>query len=136
MRAKARLLLLVTGVVEVTVGIGLFLTPSIVLVVLLGIEQPLTATLFVGRITGTAILGISIVSWLMRNDTSQASQRRIITGIAVYTIGAAVLLVYAGVSSNMVGIMLWPGAIFHTVLAIWCFACLVGSSPTEPAQIH
>ncbi len=40
----------------------------------------------------------------MRNDTSQASRRNVITGIMVYTIAAAVLLVYAGVSSNMVGI--------------------------------
>jgi hypothetical protein len=57
-----------------------------------------------------------------------------ITGIMVYTIGNAVLLVYAGVSSNMVGIMLWPGAIFHTALAVWCFAWLARSSPTEPTQ--
>jgi hypothetical protein len=70
MRAKASLLLLVTGVAEVIVGIGLLLTPGIVLVVLLGIEQAPTETLFVGRITGTAILGIGLVSWLMRNDAS------------------------------------------------------------------
>jgi hypothetical protein len=38
MRTKASLLLLVTGVVEVTVGIGFLLTPSVVLVVLLGIR--------------------------------------------------------------------------------------------------
>jgi hypothetical protein len=134
MRAKASLLLLVTGIAEVIVGIGLLLTPGIVLVVLLGIEQAPTEILFVGRITGTAILGIGFVSWLMRNDASQASQRSLITGIMVYTVAAAVLLVYAGVFSNMVGMMLWPGAIFHTALAVWCFACLSGPSPTEPKQ--
>ena len=134
MRTKARLLLLVTGVVEVTVGIGLLLTPGIVLAMLLGIEQAPTGTLFVGRITGAAILGIGLVSWLMRNDTSQASQRSLITGIIVYTIAAAVLLIYGAISSNMVGIMLWPGVIFHTVLAAWGGACLAGSSPTEPTQ--
>jgi len=86
----------------------------------------------VGRITGTAILSIGLVSLLMRNETSQASQRSLITGIMVYTTAAAALLVYAGVSSNMVGIMLWPGAVFHTALAVWCGACLAGSSPAEP----
>ncbi len=68
-----------------TVGIGFLLTPGVVLVVLLGIEQAPTETLFVGRITGTAILGIGLASWLMRNDTSQASRRNVITGIMVYT---------------------------------------------------
>ncbi len=62
MRTKASLLLLVTGVVEVTVGIGFLLTPGVVLVVLLGIEQAPTETLFVGRITATAILGIGLAS--------------------------------------------------------------------------
>jgi hypothetical protein len=38
MRAKASLLLLVTGVAEVTVGIGFLLTPDVVLVVLFGIQ--------------------------------------------------------------------------------------------------
>jgi hypothetical protein len=88
----------------------------------------------VRRIAGAANLGIGLVSWLMRNDTSQASQRSLITGITVYTIAAAVLLVFAGVSSNMVGIMLWPGVIFHTALAVGCFACLTGLSLIAPTQ--
>ncbi len=131
MHTKVSLLLLVTGVVEVAVGIGLLLAPGVVLAGLLGIEQAPTETVFVGRITGTAVLGIGLASWLMRNDASQATQRSLITGIMVYTIAAAVLLVYAGVSTSMVGIMLWPGAIFHTALAVWCFACLAGSPPTK-----
>jgi len=134
MRAKASLLLLVTGVVEVTVGIGFLLTPGVVLVVLPGIEHAPTEMLFVGRITGAAILGIGLVSWLMRNDTSQALQRSLITGITVYTIAAAALLVFAGVSSNRIGIMLRPGAVYHTAPAVWCFACLAGSPPAEPTQ--
>ncbi len=134
MCTKVSLLLLVTGVVEVAVGIGLLLAPGVVLVGLLGIEQAPTETVFVGRIAGTAVLGIGLASWLMRNVTSQASQRSLITAITVYTIVAAVLLVYAGVSANMVGIMLWPGAIFHTALAVWCFACLAGSSPTNQSS--
>ncbi len=113
---------------EVAVGIGFLLAPGVVLVGLLGIEQAPTETVLVGRITGTAVLGIGVASWLMRNDTSQAAQRSLITGITVYTIAAAVLLIYAGVSANMVGIMLWPGAIFHAALAVWCFACLAGSA--------
>lgn len=136
MRAKASLLLLVTGVVEVMVGIGFLLTPGVVLVVLLGIKQAPSETLFVGRITGAAILGIGLVSWLMRTDTAQWSQRRLISGITVYTIAAAVLLVFAGVSSNMVGIMLWPGVIFHTALGVWCLAYLAGSSPKKATQIR
>jgi hypothetical protein len=134
MRVKANLLLLVTGVAEVIVGIGFLLTPGVVLGGLLGIEHAPTETLFVGRMWGMAILGIGLVSWLMRNDTSHTSQRSLIAGIMVYTIGNAVFLFYAGVFSNMVGVMLWPGAIFHTALAVWCGACLAGSSPTERTQ--
>jgi multisubunit Na+/H+ antiporter MnhF subunit len=45
----------------------------------------------------------------------------------------AALLAYAGLVLRMVGLALWPAAVLHVALALWCLACLaVKWPPTTP----
>ena len=45
-------------------------------------------------------------------------------GILVYNAIASALLAYAGAVLVMIGVLLWPAAALHAILAIWCFGCL------------
>ncbi len=125
------LLLRVTVFVEVPTGLCLLLVPGIILALLLGVQHPLAETLLAGRIAGAALLGFGVAIWLTRKHTSKPVQQGLVAGITLYTVAAATLLAYAGIVLKMVGILHWPGFAFHAGFAVWCFMCLLGSSPTE-----
>jgi hypothetical protein len=42
----------------------------------------------------------------------------------VYNFVVAALLGYAGLALGFTGIGLWPAAVAHTALAVWCVASL------------
>jgi len=113
-------LFLVTAVVEVVTGLALLGLPAIVLASLLGIQPATVETLFVGRIAGAALLAIGVASFLARNDAALPGQRGLLTGILLYDVLVALLLVYAGLVLQMAGLALWPAVVLHTLLAIWC----------------
>lgn len=125
------LLLRVTVLVEVPTGLCLLLMPGVILTLLLGVQNAATETLLAGRIAGAALLGFGVAIWLTRKDTSQPVRRGLVTGITLYTVAAAVLLAYAGIVLKMIGVLLWPGFVFHAGFAVWCLMCLARSSLTE-----
>jgi hypothetical protein len=51
-----------------------------------------------------------------------------VAGFAVYTALAAALLGHAGAALGMGGPALWPAALLHAGLALWCGLCLAGPS--------
>jgi hypothetical protein len=122
--ANQKLLLLVTALVEAATGLCLLVLPTVLLAILLGIEQATVDASFVARIAGAALLAIGIASWMARNDTRTPAQLGLLTGILVYNAVATILLAYAGAFLKMTGILLWPTVALHAVLAVWCFSCL------------
>jgi hypothetical protein len=127
-----KLLLVVAALAEVAAGLGLLLLPAFVLFVLLGLEQPASDTVFVGRIAGAALLAIGVTCWMARNDTRTPSQLGLLTGIFIYNAAASALLAYAGAVSKMLGILLWPTVALHAILAVWCFTLWVGRRRGRP----
>src|SRR5215213_8645821 len=109
-------LLLVTAVVEVVTGLALLGLPAIVLASLLGIQSASVETQFVGRIAGAALLAIGVASFLARTDATLPGQRGLLTGILLYDVLVALLLVYAGLVLQMAGLALWPAVVLHTLL--------------------
>src|SRR3982751_4502841 len=112
-------LFLTTAVVEVVTGLALLGLPAIVLASLLGIQPATAETLFVGRIAGAALLAIGVASFLSRNNAALPAQRGLLTGILVYDVLVALLLVYAAIGVSIGGPALWPAVVLHTLLAIW-----------------
>jgi hypothetical protein len=52
--------------------------------------------------------------------------------MALYNIGAVLVLGAAGLLSQPVGIGLWPAVILHAVMTVWCVMWLFGKqSKTE-----
>ena len=126
-------LFLVTAIVEIATGLALLGLPAIVLASLLGIQPATAETLVVGRIAGAALLAIGVASFLARNDARLPAQRGLLTGILLYDVLAAVLLVYAVLVGQMSGPALWPAVALHTLLAVWCVLCL-GAGPRGTAS--
>ena len=117
-------LFLVTAIVEIATGLALLALPAIVLISLLGIQSATAETLVVGRIAGAALLAIGVACALARNEATLPAQRGLLTGVLLYDVLAALLLVYAGLVVAMSGPALWPAVALHTLLAVWGLVCL------------
>jgi hypothetical protein len=117
-------LFLVPAIAEVVIGLALLGLPAIVLAALLGIQSAALETQFVGWIAGAALLGIGVASFVARNDATLPAQRGLLTGILLYDVVVALLLVYATVGVQMAGSALWPAVVVHTLLAGWCVLAL------------
>jgi hypothetical protein len=118
-------LLIVTAVGEAVTGLLLLVLPSVLLALLLGVEQVSQETNFTARILGIALLAIGVACWLARNDGGGPALLGLLTGVLIYDGGAAALLAYAGLAWGMVGLALWPVVVLHGALAMWCSSCLL-----------
>jgi len=116
-------LLKLTALIEAATGLGLIAVPAIVVRLLLGAEIS-GATIPLGRVAGVALLALGVACWLARGDTQSRAARGLVSAMALYNIGAALILALAGIGSGFVGIVLWPAVILHAVMALWCVACL------------
>ena len=125
MRATNRtLFLLVIAFAEAAIGLGLLFLPSVPFALLLGLENTAVETLLVGRVAGAALLAIGVASWMARGDASNPALSGLLTGILVYNAAVSILLVYAGTTLKMTGILLWPTIAFHVILSVWgLFVC-------------
>jgi uncharacterized membrane protein YobD (UPF0266 family) len=123
MNAARKLFLIVIAVIETPTGFALLLLPSVPFALLLGLESDTVEAIFVGRIAGATLLAIGVASWMARKDKLNPSLFGLLIGILIYNTAVSILLVYAGAVLKMTGVMLWPMAAFHALLAVW--SCLL-----------
>jgi hypothetical protein len=116
-------LLVVTAAAETGVGVLLLFAPSIVARLLLGTGLDGYAAAIVGRIAGAALLSLGVACWLARDDRSSRALRGLVGAMLLYNTAAFAVLVYAGAGLKVVGLLLWPAAVLHAALAVWCLAC-------------
>ena len=70
--------------------------PTLVLANLLRLEHSRVENIFVGRLTGAALLAIGAASWTARADTLLHAHLGLLTGILVYNAMASIPLAYVG----------------------------------------
>ncbi len=114
-------LLIATAIIEIGAGLTFLSLPTVVFDLLIGISGPAVEALFVGRVAGAALLALGVASWLERRGPATSG---LIAGLLVYNAGVAGLLVYAGSSLDMAGIILWPAVVLHITMAGWCVLCI------------
>lgn len=117
-------LLIATAGIEGATGLALLGLPSLVVALLLGGALDTSAGLVVARMTGAALLSLSVACWLARNDEKSRAATGVIGAMLLYNVAAVSVLVYAGIGLSLFGIGLWPAVIVHVALAVWCIACL------------
>lgn len=115
-----RSFLVVTGVFEVVIGLGLAAMPD------RGAELLAGATAFddppailLARVGGLALIAIGIAAFLARRDGGSVALRGLLAGLLFYNVTAALLLAYGAITLATPGPMLWPAAIAHVVLTVW-----------------
>jgi hypothetical protein len=116
-------LLKLTAIIEATTGLGLIAVPAIVVRLLLNAEIS-GASIPLGRVAGVALVALGVACWLARDDTQSRAARGLVTAMALYNIGAALILALAGIGLGLHGVMLWPAVVLHAAMAVWCVACL------------
>lgn len=126
-------LLVLTAAVEAATGMGLLISPSLLMQTLVGASLDTPAGLLVARVAGVALLSLAMACWLARNDGASRATRGLPAALLLYNAGAAVAVAHARVGTGLSGIGLWPVVLVHLLLATWCLACLrierVGTSP-------
>ncbi len=91
---------------------------------LLGSPLTTPAAMVLGRIGGTALLTLGVANWLAQFDSQSRAARGLATAMAVYNLGATVILAVAGCQLS-VGFALWPVVILHAGMFAWCVVSLV-----------
>jgi hypothetical protein len=117
--------LIATAVGEGGTGLLLLVFPSVLLALLLGVDQASPEVTSVARITGAALLALGVACWLGRTEKQGPALLGLLTGVLTYDVAAAGILAYTGLYLRLVGIALWPAVLVHSALAVWCSACLL-----------
>ncbi len=99
---------------EVATGAGLVVAPSLLARLLFGSEMNASGDL-VGRIAGLVMLCLALGCWPRAFD---GEDRQTLAPLIALSLLAAVYLIYVGVSGVNVGVLLWPAAAAHLILAI------------------
>jgi len=114
-----------TAVIELGAGLALLCCPSATVALLVGgvpLEAP--AALTVARVSGAGLLALSVACWLARGDTQSRTARGLVVAMLFYDVAAVAILAFAGIGFGLHGVALWPAAVLHAVMAVWCVAWL------------
>jgi hypothetical protein len=115
-----RNLLIATAIIEIVTGGALLVMPSLVSSILLGTPLESAAGLIVGRVAGTALLSLGIACWLARLDEQSRATAGLVGAMLFYNAIVATLLAYARVGVGLTSAFLWPAALLHALMAVWC----------------
>ena len=99
-------LLIVIAFGEAVAGLALLIAPSLVVPLLFG-QEPAGVAVALARVTGIALLALGVACW----PGPPAS------GLLTYNAVAAIYLSGLGVAGGLTGVLLWPAAVLHAVLA-------------------
>ncbi len=122
--ATKSVLLSVTSLIEAIAGFALLVSPSSVVMILLGAQPQSPSELVVARIAGAALLALAVACWRARRDASSRSASGLIAAMLVYNSATVLILTVAGLSSGPLGIALWPAVVLHAAMAVWCITCV------------
>jgi hypothetical protein len=113
--ASATLLMRAAAGLEVLTGLALVATPSLLAHLLFGSElNPVGEA--TGRIAGLVMLCLALGCW-PRGDDDGGRRPALLPLTALSWLGAA-FLILSGVIGANVGLLLWPAAALHLILAV------------------
>jgi hypothetical protein len=104
-------ILMFAALAEAGTGVILLAFPSIIVRLLFDTEI-VGAGIIMSRLAGIALIGLGAACW-PGTDT-----RRAFYGMVTYSVLAMLLLIYIGIRSEGVGLLLWPAVVVHAILIV------------------
>ena len=115
-------LLALFAVLEAATGLALMIDPRVVARLLLGADVS-GAGIAVGRVAGFALLSLGLACWPGGDVASRTASA--LRAMLTYNVLVTCYLIFLGIGSQFVGVLLWPAVAIHgllTVLLIYeCF---------------
>ena len=108
-------LLAFAAMIEAATGLVLLIYPSAIIWLLFNAEITELAAV-ISRLAGISLIALSIACWPGR--TSAEHSYRSIRAMLFYNFCAALYFIYLGFAGIWNGILLWPAALLHSVLAL------------------
>ena len=121
---KPRHLFILTAILEAGTGLALILSPSAPTAILVDASIDTAGGLVVSRIAGAALFSLGLACWFARDDGQSRAAIGLVSAMLLYNVASVGVFLYAGMGLGLSGIGLWPAVLLHTVLAVWCLACL------------
>ena len=97
--------LILAAIAEGMTGLALLVVPSFVGWLLFS-EELTGAGMLAGRVTGIALIALSVACW----------PGPPVAGMLIYSAAVAMYRAYVGLAGGMTGILLWPAVVLHLVL--------------------
>jgi len=120
-----------SALIEAGAGVALMAVPSVVVKLLLGSPLDAPVAVMTGRLTGAALFALAIGCWLARGDARNRAARGLVAAMLFYNVAAVAVFLFAGLGAKLIGIALWPAAILHAAMAIWCVVSLAKKPALE-----
>jgi hypothetical protein len=122
-------LLAIAAIAEAATGLALVVVPSLVGQLLLGAELT-GVSIPVARVTGIALIALGVACW--PGCTA-------LCGMLAYNALAAAFFAYLGIRGHWVGLLLWPAAGLHALMAIflgraWLMSQKPGGRNNQPSE--
>jgi Kef-type K+ transport system membrane component KefB len=132
---RARLLI-VTAVIAAGAGLVLLFFPAVAFLLLFRVDRPTPESAFVAPVAGALLLFFGVACCSARKRLRSREATAVIAVMLLYNILIAAILAYAEGALKMVGIVLWPAVGLHTMLAVWCLACLLVRPGNNCGEVH
>jgi hypothetical protein len=129
-----KILLTATAAIEAGAGLALGCFSSASVALLLGSPLDTPAAAMLGRVAGAALLTLGVACWFARDDAQSRAARGLIAAMLLYNSSAAALFVFAALALGLHGVALWPAAVLHAAMAIWCIVDLRCQPAAHPIK--
>ena len=121
-----RLLLTISGGLEVLVGVLALISPVTVVSLLLGSPPDLIGGVL-ARIFGAGVFALGLACLKARDDVGSAAGLAVSLGITSYNVLAAVVIIWAATGLGLGGALLWGAGILHIALGALFVSALMTS---------
>lgn len=122
-----RLLLTLSGVLEILAGLPALITPAPVVSLLLGVSvDPIASVL--ARLFGAGVFALGLACLKARDDIRSPAGLAVSIGITAYNVLAAVVLLWTAAGPGLGGLLLWGTGIVHAVFGVLFLSVLSETS--------
>jgi hypothetical protein len=103
--------------------------PSLAATLPFGSSLDTPAGITVVRVAGAALLAIGVACWLARHDGQSNAARGLVGTLVLYKSAFLTVLVYGGMGLALSNNGLWPSALVHAAMTVWCIIRFLKSHP-------